>query len=72
MFIHQEYIMETIYLSQEGMDRLQAELKHMKAVERPAAAKAIAEARERVIFLRMLSMMQPRRHKDYWRPRWPS
>ena len=34
--------METIYLSQEGMDRLQAELKHMKAVERPAAAKAIA------------------------------
>ena len=47
MFIYQENIMETIYLSQEGMDRLQAELKRMKAVERPAAAKAIAEAREK-------------------------
>ena len=56
--------METIYLSQEGMDRLQAELKHMKAVERPAAAKAIAEPWKGDL-LRMLNMMQPRRRRDY-------
>ena len=57
--------METIYLSQEGMDRLQAELKHMKAVERPAAAKAITEAREKAIFLRGTEYDAARRRRDY-------
>lgn len=35
------------YVTKETLERLQAELQHMKSVERPAAAKAIAEAREK-------------------------
>jgi transcription elongation factor GreA len=35
------------YMSQEGYDQLVAQLKHMEAVERPAASAAIAEARDK-------------------------
>ena len=35
------------YVTKETLDKLQAELQKMKAVDRPAAAKAIAEAREK-------------------------
>lgn len=35
------------YLTQEGYDRLNAELDHLKTVERKKAADAIAEAREK-------------------------
>ncbi|HMO31685.1 MAG TPA: transcription elongation factor GreA [Lacibacter sp.] len=35
------------YVTKETLERLQAELQHMKGVERPAAARAIAEAREK-------------------------
>ena len=35
------------YLTQEGYDRLNAELEHLKTEERRKAAKAIAEAREK-------------------------
>lgn len=34
-------------MSQEGYDRLVAQLKHMETVERPAASAAIAEARDK-------------------------
>ena len=35
------------YMSQEGYDKLIAELKHLESVERPKASAAIAEAREK-------------------------
>jgi transcription elongation factor GreA len=35
------------YMSQEGYDKLVAELKHLESVERPKASAAIAEAREK-------------------------
>lgn len=38
--------MEKIPLTRAGFDRLDAELKHLKTVERPSIIRAIAEARE--------------------------
>jgi transcription elongation factor GreA len=37
----------TNYVTQETFEKMQAELQHLKGVERPAASKAIAEAREK-------------------------
>ena len=40
--------MSTIqYVTQETLDQMKADLQRMKAVDRPAASKAIAEAREK-------------------------
>ena len=39
--------MSILYVTKETLDQMKAELQHMKAVERPAASKAIAEAREK-------------------------
>ena len=39
-------MMDKIPLTQSGYDRLEAELKHLKSVERPTIITAIAEARE--------------------------
>lgn len=38
--------MEKIPVTKPGFDRMNAELKHLKSVERPAIIRAIAEARE--------------------------
>ena len=38
--------MEKIPLTRAGFDKLEAELKHLKTVERPAIIRAISEARE--------------------------
>lgn len=35
------------YMSQEGYDKMVAQLKHMEQIERPAASVAIAEARDK-------------------------
>ncbi|MEY4702842.1 MAG: hypothetical protein RIR96_739 [Bacteroidota bacterium] len=37
----------TNYVTQETFEKMQEELQHLKSVERPAASKAIAEAREK-------------------------
>lgn len=39
--------MSVQYVTRETLEKMQAELHQMKAVERPAAARAIAEAREK-------------------------
>lgn len=39
--------MSVQYVTKETLEKLQAELQKMKSVERPAAARAIAEAREK-------------------------
>lgn len=38
---------ETNYVKQETFEKMKAELQHMKGIQRPAASKAIAEAREK-------------------------
>lgn len=38
---------EIVYLTREGYNKLKEELEHMRAIERPAAAAAIAEARDK-------------------------
>ncbi|MDA1009795.1 MAG: transcription elongation factor GreA [Bacteroidetes bacterium] len=40
-------MMSIIYLSQEGYDKLKAELQHLKSVDRPSVISQIAEAREK-------------------------
>ena len=35
------------YMTQEGYDKMVAQLKHMEEIERPAASAAIAEARDK-------------------------
>ena len=37
--------MSVMYVTKETLEQMRAELQHMKAVERPAASKAIAEAK---------------------------
>jgi transcription elongation factor GreA len=39
--------MSVMYVTKETLEQMRAELQHMKSVERPAASKAIAEAREK-------------------------
>ncbi len=39
--------MSVMYVTKETLEQMRAELQHMKTVERPAASKAIAEAREK-------------------------
>jgi transcription elongation factor GreA len=41
------YRMSIMYVTKETLEQMRAELQHMKGVERPAASKAIAEAREK-------------------------
>src|SRR6187397_2452958 len=41
------FMNETTYVKQETFEQMKAELQHMKGVERPAASRAIAEAREK-------------------------
>ena len=38
---------EVLYVSKETLEQMKAELQRMKSVDRPAASKAIAEAREK-------------------------
>lgn len=38
---------ETNYVKKDTLEQMKAELQHMKGVERPAASRAIAEAREK-------------------------
>ena len=38
---------KVVYLTEEGLQKLQAEVEHLKSVERPAISKMIAEARDK-------------------------
>jgi len=38
---------KVVYLTEEGLQKLQAELNHLKSVERPAISRMIAEARDK-------------------------
>jgi transcription elongation factor GreA len=38
---------EILYVSRETLELMKAELQHLKSVDRPAASRAIAEAREK-------------------------
>jgi transcription elongation factor GreA len=41
------FMSDILYVTKETLDIMKAELQHLKSVERPAASKAIAEAREK-------------------------
>ena len=47
LFISKEVSMTIQYVTKETLEQIKAELQHMKGVERPAASRAIAEAREK-------------------------
>ncbi len=38
---------DTMYVSKDAFERMREELRRMKSVDRPAASRAIAEAREK-------------------------
>src|ERR1700712_1752662 len=42
-----DFMSDTIYVTKETLEQLKAELQRMRTVDRPAASKAIAEAREK-------------------------
>ena len=50
--------MERYPITQKGFENLEAELKNLKQVERPAIIAQIAEAREHAIFLKMRNIMR--------------
>lgn len=58
---------EVTYMTREGYNKLKAELEHMRAKERPAAAAAIAEARDKGDLSEMPNTMRPRRLRPCWR-----
>jgi len=47
VLLEKQIVMSVQYVTKETLEKLQAELQKMKAVDRPAAARAIAEAREK-------------------------
>jgi transcription elongation GreA/GreB family factor len=58
---------KTHYLSQEGFDNLKAELEELKTTGRAEVAAAIAEARERVTYRKMLNTTQQKTLRACWR-----
>lgn len=60
---------EIKYYSKEGLQKLKDELHQMITIERPAISAAIAEARDKETYPKMQNTMQPRKHKDFWKPR---
>ena len=46
-FITKQLYFIMAYMTQEGYDKMVAQLRHMESVERPAASAAIAEARDK-------------------------
>lgn len=42
-----DFMSDVMYVSKESFEKMRAELQEMKAVQRPAASRAIAEAREK-------------------------
>ena len=51
------------YMSQDGYDKLVAELQRLESVERPKASAAIAEAADKGDLSEILSMMRLKKHK---------
>jgi transcription elongation factor GreA len=47
LFLKRNTMSDTMYVSREAFEKMRQELQHMKSVERPAASRAIAEAREK-------------------------
>ena len=59
----------TNYVTQETFEKMQAELQHLKAVERPAASKAIAEAREKGDLKENAEYDAAKEAQGCWKPR---
>ena len=51
------------YYTAEGLKKLREELDQLKSIERPKASQAIAKQEIKEICLKMLNMMQLKKHK---------
>ena len=51
------------YMSEEGYQKLVAELKRLESVERPKVIAAIAEARDKVTFQKTPNTTQLKKHR---------
>lgn len=47
LFFKTEYMSDTVYVSKDAFEKMRKDLQKMKSVDRPAASRAIAEAREK-------------------------
>ena len=54
------------YFTEEGLEKVKAELAHMISVERPAISKAIAEARDKGDLSENAEYDAAREHRDFW------
>ena len=61
--------MDKILITKDGAAFLEAELKNLKSVERPAVIRAIAEAREHGDLSENAEYHSPRKAELYRRPR---
>ena len=52
------------YYTEEGLKKLREELNKLKDIERPKASQAIAEARDKVISVKMQNMMLQKKLKE--------
>ena len=55
---------DVMYVSKEAYENMKEELHRMKAIERPAASRAIAEAREKGDLKKMLNMMRLKKRRE--------
>ena len=53
------------YVTKDTLEQMKVELQRMKAIDRPAASRAIAEAREKGDLKKMLNMIPPKKPRDY-------
>ena len=58
------------YYTKEVLEQLRADLHKMKTVERTAASKAIAEAREKGDLRENANMTQQKRRRDCWKQKY--
>ncbi len=70
---------DVIYVSKETLEQLKEELHRMRTVDRPAAARAIAEAREKGDLKENAEYDAAKEAQEYWkqdlkssRPMWPA
>lgn len=55
------------YMTQEGYDKMVAQLRHMETIDRPAASAAIAEARDKGDLSETVNTTPPKRRRLCWK-----
>jgi len=60
--------MSVLYVSKETLEQMKAELHHMRTSDRPAAARAIAEAREKGDLKENAEYDAAKEARECWKP----